>query len=439
MNIDLDKIQALIKELSGLQPIKAEHLKELEKKFRLEFNYNSNHLEGNTLTYSETKLLLIFDDAKGDHTLRELEEMKGSDVAFQLVEEWANDKERVLTEQNIKSLNQILLVRPFWKDAITPDGQQTRRLIKVGDYKEFPNSVRLENGTIFEYASPHDTPILMGELIQWYRDEEKKGELHPIVLAALFHYKFVRIHPFDDGNGRISRLLMNYVLFKNNLPPVVIQSSDKRNYLAALNRADAGDIEDFVKYVSEQLAWSLELCIKAAKGESLDEPGDLDKKIKLLKQKLNSANEEVKVVKNNASILDAYTKSIEPLILQLTIKLGQFDNLFKSKKNLLYRDGNIGTNNERFKEYLKAKTDEIDSLSYLYELVDFRKKNKEFSVSVAFRIYFHHHVYELTSTEVNLSINKLYHESFSQEEIDSIVEKLGTKMYEKIEKNLGDI
>src|SRR4051812_41291704 len=117
--VELDKIRDLQKHLKSLQPLTPENQNKLDKKFRLEFNYNTNHIEGNTITYSETELLLIFDDAKGNHSLRELEEMKGSDVAFQLIQELAAEKERPLSEQTIKYLNQVILVRPFWKDAIT--------------------------------------------------------------------------------------------------------------------------------------------------------------------------------------------------------------------------------------------------------------------------------------------------------------------------------
>ena len=294
---EIQKIKELILSLEKLEPISLENKKALEKKLRLEFNFNTNHIEGNTISYLETEFLLIFDDAKGNHSLRELEEMKGSDIAFHMIQDMAKNKERPLSENDIKYLNQILLVRPFWKDAITENGQQTRRLIKVGEYKEYPNSVRLQNGEIFHYASPIETPALMADLIEWFRSEESKNELHPFILAALLHYKFVRIHPFDDGNGRISRLLMNYVLMKNNLPPIVIKSSDKKNYLTALNRADAGDLDSFIQYIATQLIWSIELTIKATKGEKLDELGDLDKKIKLLKQKLNFKDECIKTKK----------------------------------------------------------------------------------------------------------------------------------------------
>ena len=126
MQNTINKIEELSSTLKKALPMKAEFQTKLDKKFRLEFNYNSNHMEGNTLTYSETELLLIFDETKGNHTLREYEEMKAHDVALQLINDWASDKDRPLTETNIKNLNEVILVKPFWKDAITPDGQKTR-------------------------------------------------------------------------------------------------------------------------------------------------------------------------------------------------------------------------------------------------------------------------------------------------------------------------
>ena len=199
----IQHIDRLVQMLAGLHPLNKVYQQRLDQKIRLEFNYNSNHMEGNTLTYGETKLLLFFDKTTGNHELREYEEMKAHDVVFELIRVWAKDKERPLSEMAVKNLHETLLVRPFWKEAMTADGQPTRRLINAGNYKEQPNSVRLQSGDMFHYASPQETPMLMGELIQWYRDEEGKGELHPVALAAMIHYKFVRIHPFDDGNGRL--------------------------------------------------------------------------------------------------------------------------------------------------------------------------------------------------------------------------------------------
>ncbi|MCH5596711.1 Fic family protein [Niabella ginsengisoli] len=235
--------------------------------------------------------------------------MKAHDVAFQMVKELAVDNERPLTEQFIKHLNEVLLVRPFWKEAITNDGQSTRRLIKTGDYKEHPNSVRLPNGEMFEYASPLETPIQMRELVEWY--EKEKDSLHVVTLAAMLHYKFVRIHPFDDGNGRISRLLVNYVLLKNGFPPLVIKSEDKANYLRALHLADAGDYEAFISYIGEQLLWSLQISIKAAKNENIEEDEDWKKRLHLLKTKTSNIK-DAEVSKGSVNFDKLFSEIIFP-------------------------------------------------------------------------------------------------------------------------------
>lgn len=277
------QIDAKHKELLSLTPISTTNEERLWKKFRLEWNYNSNHLEGNTLTYQETELMLIFDQApNGKHTVREIEEMKAHDVVVLMIRQWASDAARLLTESDIRTLNEKLLVRPFWKEALTQDGQQTRRLIKVGEYKEFPNSVHLPTGEMFHYADPQEVPARMHALMEWYRKASETD--HPLWVAAKFHYDFVRIHPFDDGNGRLARLLMNYHLLRTDFPPAIIKSANKKSYLAALNRADVGDFEAFVQYIGEQLLWSLDLSIRAAKGENIEEAGDWGKEIEILKR-----------------------------------------------------------------------------------------------------------------------------------------------------------
>ncbi len=258
----IEHIELLKKQFQQLNLLKPEDQQRLDKKFRLEWNYNSNHIEGNTLTYGETELLLIFDQTKGNHEFREYEEMKGHDVALKLVIDLAKDNERNLTEKFIRELNDVLLVRPFYKEAITPDGQSTRRLIKIGEYKSLPNSLRLANGEIFDYASPSETPALMNDLMEWYHAASNDNLQHSIEVAAELHYRFVRIHPFDDGNGRIARLLMNYHLIKNDYPPVIIKSTDKKKYLFVLHEADTGDISALKEYVAFALIDSLKTCIE---------------------------------------------------------------------------------------------------------------------------------------------------------------------------------
>jgi Fic family protein len=327
----IQQIDALKKEADALQPVNPEFEQKFWNKYRLEFNYNSNHIEGNTLTYGHTQLLLMFDKVGSDsYSLRELEEMKAHDAALKLVKEAALEPNHVLTEKFIKEINQIILVRPYYKEAETFDGQPTRRLIEPGQYKKFPNNVRLENGEIFHYASVEETPAQMGDLIDWIRKEEESKELHPVQLAALVHYRFVRIHPFDDSNGRTSRLLMNYYLMRYGYAPVVIESSDKKNYLAALNRADTGDMDFFINYVSIQsLRWQ-QFYSKAARGESIEEDQDIFKEIELLKNKIDYSNYTAKTFSSEA-LNKIYFDTLLPFLTKVFDKFSTLDNHFLRK------------------------------------------------------------------------------------------------------------
>jgi Fic family protein len=324
--VTLGQIDKLKRELDALRPLKSEAEEKLWKKLRLEWNYNSNHIEGNTLTYGETELLLIFDKTTGDHTKREYDEMQAHDVAIKMVQELAADNEHPLTEVFIRRLNETILVKPYWKNAETPDRQETRREIKIGEYKSFPNSVRLANGEMFHYAMPEETPALMHDLMQWHQDSQ---HLHPAELAALFHYKFVRIHPFDDGNGRVARLVMNYILMKAGYVPIVIKSKDKAQYIDALNKADVGELNKFVEYIQNLLPWSFNIAIKAAKGEDLEERDDIDKEIDLLKRKVFINK---KINKSPKLVYDIFDNINGSVWTEVNKVLNQFDSFFNEKK-----------------------------------------------------------------------------------------------------------
>ena len=430
----IDELHAALKKLS---PMKPDLQAKLDKKFRLEFNYNSNHIEGNTLTYGETELLLFFDQTRGSHTYREYEEMKAHDAALRLVKEWATDKERPLTETNIKNLNEVILVKPFWKDAITPDRQKTRREIKVGDYKEFPNTVLLDNGEIFEYATVADTPILMGELMQWYRDEEEKKELHPVALAALFHYKLVCIHPFDDGNGRISRLLMNYVLFKNGWPPVVIKSADKKNYLSALRRADVGDPNAFVKYIAQQLAWSVELSSKAANGESIDEPDDLEKEISLIEKEIDIISGVH--LKSREAIVALWNGCLHSFIEKYLGKLSSAEKLFNGKEiRISYVIDGRGTDAtvESLNTFFNSPDSPLErldavSVNYRFEGMKKIRSNAQSFLIINFRPG------SYTAWVQNREIEKKYNQILSSEEIEGLINDGAQVILKQIKEEIG--
>lgn len=326
LNEKIARIEALRAELNALRPLKPEDEHRLWQKLRLEWNYNSNHIEGNTLTYGETSLLLIHGKTMGDHTMREFEEMKAHDVAVSKVRDWSAD-ERGLTEADVRDLNRILLKEPFWKEAITADGQPTRVQIFPGEYKRQPNNVRLPNGEIFQFASVEETGPRMKALMEWFA---KDDGLDPIERAARFHHEFVLIHPFGDGNGRTARLVVNYTLMKAGYMPIVIKSADKKNYLSALQLADAGDLLPLTEYLAEQEVWALELGLKAARGESLVEPEDLDKRIDVLIKRAGSVDPDKTVQRtfSKEALLGMYDEWIGPLFSRLIPIVQKFHPMF---------------------------------------------------------------------------------------------------------------
>jgi len=197
------KVEELRAAWASAQPLDPNSDKRLKQKFRLEWNYNSNHIEGNTLTYGETELLLIRGQTVGQHTIREYEEMKAHDVAVEYVAQLAKE-ERLIRERDIRDLNKIILKEPFWKDAETLDRKPTRIQVIPGEYKSFPNNVRTATGEVVDFATPAETPSRVSGLIEWLRAELDNRALHPLETAAKLHHEFLLIHPFDDGNGRVA-------------------------------------------------------------------------------------------------------------------------------------------------------------------------------------------------------------------------------------------
>ena len=304
----LNQIQFLKSELDALRPLGREQEAIIMQKFRLDWNYHSNHLEGNSLTYGETKALILFGLTAQGKPLKDHFEITGHDEAIKWIEDIIK-QERPLTESFIRELHTLLLQKPYEVDAITPDGKPTKRRIEIGQYKTAPNHVLTKTGEIFRFATPEETPAKMHDLMEWFRQKQANSETEPVLLAAEFHYRFIRIHPFDDGNGRTARLLMNFILMQYGYPPVIIKTEDKENYFNMLRLADAGNIEPFVNYIAENLSRSLEIMIKGAKGENIDEPDDLDKEIALLEQKLKGVGQKIEKTKSLETILEFYDKS----------------------------------------------------------------------------------------------------------------------------------
>ncbi|MEI2688969.1 MAG: Fic family protein [Anaerolineae bacterium] len=283
----LDRIDALKAEIDALRPIDAGQEARVMQMLRIDWNYHSNAIEGNTLTLGETRAFLLHGITAQGKPFRDYLDIKGHNEAIAYLEQMVRGQEP-LTEVVIRELHRILLVEPYEMDAVTADGRPARRRIAIGQYKTAPNHVRTSTGEIHYYATPEETPAQMGDLMAWYRQEIEGDALHPLLLAASFHYRFVAIHPFDDGNGRMARLLMNLILMQRGYVPIVIRLDSRTDYLLALETADAGELAAFVALVGEELIHSLELFIRAATNQDLQKPGAFEQNVQRLREQLAS-------------------------------------------------------------------------------------------------------------------------------------------------------
>ena len=198
--------------------------KDLFDRFTANFTYESNALEGNSLTLKDVAIVMFENSTIKGKDLGEIYETRNS---RQVIEGIMSNKFKI-SEEDIIKIHKILV-----KDLD----------ISVG-YKKFPNILV---GKRIKLTSPENVKSEMEKLIKWYG--ENKEKFHPLKLASLFHGKFEQIHPFEDGNGRVGRFLINIILVNNKYPPLIIRKSQRISYLTALEKFDnkySGTLERFI-------------------------------------------------------------------------------------------------------------------------------------------------------------------------------------------------
>lgn len=196
--------------------------KEIYDNFIVSFTYNTTSIEGNTIPLNEVRKILSDDKIQlKNKTLREIYDLRNTkDTFFSIV----NSKKPLSIDFIINTHKQLM------KDVDERIGFRRHdvRVIKS----------RFDSAPYFRIEKE------MQELINWYKENKK---INPFVLSVMFHHKFEKIHPFSDGNGRTGRLIMNYILIKNNYPPIIITKKNRDKYLEALESADKS--EDYSKLI----------------------------------------------------------------------------------------------------------------------------------------------------------------------------------------------
>lgn len=251
----LVEIDALFKKYQQKRPLSNDEKAAYFEKLRLDWTYHSNAIEGNSLTLGETAFYLREGLTSEGKPLVDFLEARNHAEAIDWLYETIAEK-KPITEGFIKDLNTLLHKGITERPAKGGDGKIFMRKIHPEKYKSEPNHVLTLSGVIHYYADPLQVPGEMEKLVKTLSENEKK--MHPVELAALTHYEITRIHPFDDCNGRVSRLLLNLILLRAKYPPIVIKVEERRKYLGVLEQADQGNREPWYLFVAEKVKEALQ-------------------------------------------------------------------------------------------------------------------------------------------------------------------------------------
>lgn len=197
------------------------------------------------------------------------------DFVFDLVK-----NNRPLTKSFILELHQLITQHQNFTVAINQFGNTKNIELLKGKFKEQPNNPKREDGTIFEYCPPIQVDSEIENLINIFQDLDQK-EIHPIIIASWFHHAFTQIHPFQDGNGRMARLLTSLILIKHQLFPLNVLRNEKPDYITALEQADKGFPNDIVKFFSRIQRRNIEFALNIQ-----TTPDSLREVAKIFKEKI---------------------------------------------------------------------------------------------------------------------------------------------------------
>lgn len=225
--------------LDSKRPFNSEQVARIKRVFDVDMTYNSNAIEGSTMTFNETKLVLNEGLTIGGKRISEHLEIINHKHAIDFIE-----------ELSCKSVTDLRDIKDIHNLVLRGIDEQY-----AGKFRDKPVGVMQSTGKIHNFVDP----LLIRDEMECFITNLNLNKSHPIIKAATAHYEFVTIHPFIDGNGRTARLLMNLILLQNGYPPAVIRVANRANYIQSLESAQINDnLNDFYTLVINSVSESID-------------------------------------------------------------------------------------------------------------------------------------------------------------------------------------
>ncbi len=430
-------------------------LNKIQYKFRLDWNYFSNKMEGGTLTRQETRSVMVGNITVGGKPIKDVMEMKGHDIVVSDILKIGKGELKI-SEKRIKDIHSAIMHE---------DSPKRARLI--GKWKEKPNEVINYKGEKITFAKPAEVAEKIHELLNRTNSrvdsffKSSGTDLHPLIIASDFHLDYVTIHPFYDGNGRTTRILTNLILISCGYPPIIIKEDDKTTYYQYLAdiQVYGGDRNLFYEFMADKLILSQKLVLDAMEGKGIEEADDVKKEIELLKKQL--ANKDF--TKSPINIYNAFQNVEKEVWKKIQETLKSFDEFFSESKTWHYvnhREEDYGT---RVVNTLAALTftreesnkpkdpkifgyniyeNDIKTISWQHNKLGLKgaTKKSQFEISLVLDLFQDYYKLSLSLNNNSLFTEKYSYSLFADtDSVDSLKNILGKAMIHAIKENTKEL
>ena len=444
----LKKIDNLQVQIDAFGKFDENVLKQIRYKFRLDWNYYSNKMEGGTLTREETRSVMVGNVTVGGKPIKDVMEMKGHDDVISDILKIGKGELKI-SEKRIKDIHRAIMHE---------ESPNTANLI--GEWKRIPNEVINYKGEKISFALPDEVPEKIHGLLNIVNTGlekiNSKTGIHPLILASDFHLEYVTIHPFYDGNGRTTRILTNLILISCGFPPIIIKESEKAvyyQYLADI-QAYGGNKILFYEFMADKLLQSQQLVLDALNGKGIEEPDDVRKEIELLKKRLSDKDYS----RSPKNIYNVYGNVGEEIWARIQETLKSFDEFYSESKTMRFlnhMDEEYGTYNimkslvgERSAKPAGLKIfghniydTDVHHIQWQRTQLGLKGATKKNSCVIALSLQFQQRGYEMKILLNNNSIfSKIYGytATLGLDEIEQIKMVLGKELVKNIKENTED-
>lgn len=319
-------IDVIKSKVAAFGELTIEQKKKINYKFRLEWNFNSNSMEGNTLTIEETRSVMVGNLTVNDKPLKDVLEMQGHDKVISEILRIGKGELR-LSEKRICEIH----------SAIMHEDDENQK-DKIGKWKLEANMIYNHKGERYDFVAPEEVANKIHTLLNKTNasidaiNVNKKNAPHPIDVALEFHLEYLDIHPFYDGNGRTARILTNLILISLGYNPFWINKKNRKIYYTYISdiQGYGGDKELFFEYCARLIERSEQIVLNAIQDIDIEDDDDLHKEISLLKRQL----EGEKFTKSPKNIYDIFQFINKDVWEPLSIVIRQFDEFFSENKTI---------------------------------------------------------------------------------------------------------